>query len=85
MIHMLMPGLGMLLGGFLVFLLAACTASATSTPLTISPTSTPFPAGPEVSVFVISTDLAVGASRVIFGPSNAPPTVDNLLRLCVRR
>ena len=34
--------------------------SATSTPLTISPTATPLPSGPEVSVIVISTDLAVG-------------------------
>ena len=67
MIHMLRPRLGILPGGLLLFLLAACTASATSTPLTISPTSTPFPAGPEVSVIVISTDLAVGANRVIFG------------------
>lgn len=64
MIHMLRPRLGMLLGGLLMFLLASCTASATSTPLIIFPTSTP---GPEVSVIVISTDLAVGANRVIFG------------------
>ena len=56
MIHALRPRMGMLLGGLLVFLLAACTASATSTPLI-----------PEVGVIVISTDLAVGANRVIFG------------------
>ena len=56
MIHALRPRMGMLLSGFLVFLLAACTASATSTPLI-----------PEVLVIVISTDLAVGANRVIFG------------------
>ena len=76
MIHLLRPRLGMLLGGLLVFLLAACSASATSTPLTFSPTSTPLPdsptstpfsAGPEVSVIIISSDLAVGANRVVFG------------------
>ena len=58
MIRMLRPRLLLLLVGLLVFLLAACTSSATSTPL---------PTGPEVSVSVISTDLAVGANRVIFG------------------
>ncbi|MCH8226046.1 MAG: hypothetical protein IIC97_09270, partial [Chloroflexi bacterium] len=67
MIQLLRPNLGMLLGGLLLFLLAACTASATSTPLPIPPTSTPFPAGPEVGVIIISTDLAVGTNRVIFG------------------
>ena len=67
MTHMLSPRMGVLLGGLLVFLLAACTASATSTPLPDAPTSTPFPGGPEVSVIVISTDLVVGANRVVFG------------------
>ena len=67
MVHMLRPGLGMLLGGLLVFLLAACAASATSTPLTSAPTATPLHSGPQVSVIVISRDLAVGTNRVIFG------------------
>ncbi len=58
MIHMLGPRLRMLLGGLMVFQLAGCTASATSTPL---------PTGPEFGVIVISTDLAVGPNRVIFG------------------
>ena len=57
----------MLAGGLLVFLLAACTASATSTPVTLAPTSTPFPESPEIGVIVISTDLALGPNRVIFG------------------
>ena len=76
MIRMLRPRLLLLLVGLLVFLLAACTASATSepvtssatsTPLPDSPTSTPLPTGPEFGVIVISTDLAVGANRVVFG------------------
>ena len=58
MIHILRPGLGKFLGGLLVFLLVACSAT---------PTSTPLPAGPEVGVIVITTDLAVGANRVVFG------------------
>ena len=76
MIPMLRVRLVMLVGGLLVFLLAACTASSTSgpvtdtpasTPLPNSPTSTPLPTGPEFGVIVISTDLAVGANRVVFG------------------
>lgn len=67
MVHKLRPGLLILIGGLLVFLLAACTASPTSTPVSISPTSTPLPTGPEVGVIVISTDLAVGVNRVVFG------------------
>ena len=67
MVPKLRPGLLILIGGLLMFLLAACTASPTSTPLGISPTSTPLPTGPEVGVIVISTDLAVGVNRVVFG------------------
>ena len=65
--HMLGPRLGMLLVGLLVILLAACAASATSTPPTFAPTATPLHSGPQVSVIVISTDLAVGVNRMIFG------------------
>ena len=67
MVHKLRPGLLILLGGLLMSLLAACMASATPTPVAVSPTSTPLPTGPEFGVIVISTDLAVGVNRVVFG------------------
>jgi len=53
-----------LLGGVLLLLAAACSAAPTATPVATVP---PVPNGPEYGAIVITTDLALGTNRVVFG------------------
>lgn len=48
----------------MLLLAAACSAAPTATPI---PTVPPVPNGPEYGAIVITTDLAVGTNRVVFG------------------
>ena len=55
-----------MLGGLLLLLAAACSGTPT---VTLGPTATPPPGlnGPEYGAIVITTDLALGSNRVVFG------------------
>ncbi len=56
--------LGSLWAGLLVLVaIAACSSSPTGTPVP----STPGPTTPQVQVVIVSTDIAVGSNRVVFG------------------
>ena len=53
-----------MLGGLLLLLAGACSAAPTATPI---PTVPPVQNGPDYGVIVITTDLALGMNRVVFG------------------
>jgi hypothetical protein len=53
-----------MLGGLLLLLTVACSAAPTATPIATVP---PVQNGPEYGVIVITTDLALGMNRVVFG------------------
>ena len=56
-----------MMGGLLLLLAVACSASPTATPIATVP---PVLNGPEYGAIIITTDLSLGTNRVVFGLVN---------------
>ena len=53
-----------MLGGLLLLMVAACSAAPTATPVATGPQ---VQNGPDYGAIIVTTDLAVGTNRVVFG------------------